>query len=319
MKKNLSLFYVLLTTGAITYILINPFESAYHCSYAVKLCLVSLIPSLFMFMVLSRILASFSAQGIFKNKTTAFLSRTLQLPECLIPTCIFGLFSGAPSGAFAIADIYKKGLCTKSEAERAGILSNNCSAAFILGFAGGQFENRYIGIFILVANILATISVYFLLFNENDTSGKSIIENNKTNGSFTDIITGSISDSVTAVINMCGYVLFFYTLSAILCDKVTYLMPFPNLSEGVVSATKAIVSICLELTSGVLSSSATETRLSIILTASSCAFCGLSVILQVKSIFSKLGLSVKPYLLSRFLCSLLCPIYTLILMLFSPR
>ena len=319
MKKNLSVFYVLPTIGATIYILLNPFEVAYHCSYAVKLCSGSLVPSLFIFMVLSRILASFSAQGVFQNKAIVFLSRVLHLPQCLIPVCIFGLFSGAPSGAFAIADIYKKGLCTKSQAERASVLSNNCSAAFILGFAGGQFDNRCIGVFIFLANILATISVYFLLFNDKETSPKNTTENHKRYDSFTDTITGSISDSIPAVINMCGYVLFFYTLSGILCSNVANLSPISHASESVIYITKAIICLCLELTSAVLSASVTESNFAIILTASSCAFCGLSIILQLKSVFSKLGLSAKPYLLSRFLCSLLCPIYTLIMILLSPR
>ena len=307
----------LTTIAVIIYILMNPVETAYYCSYAVKLCINSLIPSLFIFMVLSRILSALTAKGVFDCRFTEAVSRLLHLPVCLIPVCIFGLFSGAPSGAFAISDLYKKGLCSKAEAERACVLSNNCSAAFILGFAGSFFDSRYTSFCILISNILASVTVYLLLFNSRDITKHGIYRTDCSEGIFS-LVTRSISDAASAVTGLCGYVLFFSTLSGILSHKAGLISSFLNLTPSAVLTVKTAVSGFMEITSGIMNASEISGNAATVLTASVCAFCGLSVIMQVNGILTKCGLSVKPYLLSRFLCSMLCPIYTLILLFISP-
>ena len=306
-----TLFFIIILVCAI-FALLNPYETAFYCSNALKMCTSSLIPSLFIYMVLSRILSYSSSEGFILSKITSFISRILGLSEVLVPTCIFGLFCGAPSGAFAVSRLYSDGLCTKDEAEAACTLCNNCSAAFILGFAASVTGSTAFSYYILISNILASFTVYMLVFR------KTRLDNKKTKTvcrekSISALITGSIVSSFEAVLRLCAFVLFFYTASFIISQRLSDILSCFDMPQQAVNAARAIICSLFEMTSGIMTAGQVGGLEAVMITAFAVSFTGLSVIFQVKSVLSKQGLSSKPFIMSRLLCALLCPIYTLIL------
>ncbi len=309
MKKSSSVSYIFFTFAVIclAFTLTFPYEVAYYCSNALKLCGTSLIPSLFIFMVLSKILSHLSAQGIFSSSISRFLSRLLNLPDCLIPICILGLFGGAPSGAFAIANLYKNGLCTKSQAENACVLANNCSAAFILGVTSAVLGSKTIAVYILIANIISTVSVYFIFFKKNCTH---YIEKQSTgkNEKLSYIITESITSSAENIVKLCGFVIFFYTFSCIVSQRTATLLSSMNISSELSDFIKSIICSLLELTSGVLSIGNISGQKAILLCTMCISFTGLSIIFQVNSILDKHALSSTPFIFSRIFCAVLSPV-----------
>lgn len=310
-NKFLISTFLIFTVLGVVFILTNPYETAFYCSNALKMCATSLIPSLFIYMVLSKIISEASAHLTFSNRFTYLISDLSGLPESLIPSCIFGLFGGAPSGAFAIGNIYSKGLCSKKEAERAAVLSNNCSSSFILGVAGSVTGSFGTAALILISNILTSITVYVLFFRiktkETLTAHKPSKELR-----ISQIITESISASSEAVLRLCGYVLFFFTFSSILSDRLSLILSDFGASAPTLQVAKSIVSSLFEMTCGVMNAGNIQGIESIFIISFCVSFTGLSVIFQVKNILSGYGISSTPYFISRCLCGIICPIYTLI-------
>lgn len=309
MKKNLCVSYIFFAFTVIcsVFSLAFPYEVAYYCSNALKMCGTSLIPSLFTFMVLSKILSHLSAQGTFNSSLSRFLARLLNLPDCLIPICLLGLIGGAPSGAFAIGGLYKKGLCTKSQAEKACVLANNCSAAFILGVISAVLGSKTIAVYILITNIISTVTVYFIFFRR---SGTHQIEKQSTakKEKLSHIITESITSSAESIIKLCGFVIFFYTFSCIISQRTTILLLEIGVSGELTDLIKSVICSLLELTSGVLSIGNISVQNAMLLCSMCVSFTGLSIIFQVKSVLDNHTLSAAPFIQSRFLCAVLSPV-----------
>ena len=300
------------TATLMLYALTIPYETAYYCSAALKMCITSLMPSLFIYIVLSKIVAISCRGIIYEGKFSKALSKILNLPEILIPIVFFGFIGASPSGAFAVEEVYNSKLCGKRDAEKAIILSNNCSAAFILGVVGSVTHSSEITFYILISNILATITVYLLFFKgkRNVFKTDTTITTHKVKIDISKCITDSISSSAEAVIRLCGYVMFFYTISCVFSQRIAFLLENISLSKENVIIFKSIICSIFEMTTGVMNSCLITGTKGIMLLSGCVAFTGLSVILQVKGVVSKYGLSVKGFVLSKILCAFLCPVYT---------
>ena len=317
-KKTTSFSMLCLIVISIIYTLFNPYRISFHAQSAIKLCATALVPTLFIFMVFSRMLSHLCTANIFGGKIISFLSALLKLPPCLIPICISGLFCGAPAGAFAICRMYDEGIITKKEAERACIFANNCSAAFILGFISALLGSKPKSVYIFISNIAATVFVYMIFFRGDNDKSKTKTERRYSPKPFSESLTESISSSVTATVTLCGYVIFFYTLTQVICQE---LMPFLH---GLTSSDEKIgfinAAICsfFEISSGVMRISSLKGSEAVVLCAGAAGFTGLSMVFQVKGILGKSRLSAKNYFFSKCLCAFVSPIFTVLLMFLSP-
>lgn len=319
MKRQISKYFMFcFITLVITYILLNPYSIAFHAHKAIRMCATSLVPTLFIFMVFSKMLSYLCTTFPPSNKFILFISRLLGLPPILIPVCLSGLICGAPSGAFAICRMHDEGYCTKEQAKRACIFSNNCSAAFILGFVSSVLGSLHTSLLILISSISATIIVYMIFFRNAATEENVHTMQIRKNTGIYDIFTESISSSVTATVTLCGYVIFFYTFTQVLCER---LMPFFHsigISQGQTEFIHAATSSFLEISSGVLRIGVLDWVEKIVLCAGAVSFTGLSMILQVTGLLVKSKIPTKEYFFSKFLCALVSPILIILLMLIFP-
>lgn len=317
-KKITSVLTFFFITAALSYILLNPYATAYYAQSAIKMCASSLVPTLFVFMVFSRMLSHLCTAGFLKGKAVDFLSRLFNLPPCLIPICISGLFCGAPSGAFAICRLYEKGFCTKSQALKACILANNCSAAFILGFVSSLLDSKGACFYIFISNIATTLTVYMIFFRSSKENDAFIAVNGYEKENISEILTESISSSVTATVTLCGYVIFFYTFTQLMCDRLTpFFASTPALQEHS-DFLNAAISSFFEISSGVLRIDNLYGTEAVVLCAGAVAFTGLSMIFQVSGILLKSKISSRSFFFSKCICAFVSPIFVIILMLLSP-
>ena len=311
-NRDLPIFFLLLF--CITYVLTNPVGTAYRVQSGIKMCIHSVVPSLFIFMVFSRILAQLTSRQNSYSKITLFFSKVLLLPPSLIPICISGLFCSAPSGAFGICSLYEKGLCTKEEAERAAVFANNCSSAFILGFISSFIGCKTAAVYIAVSNILTTISVYMIFLRDKNTYISRQNTSHIKKISLSEIISDSISSSASSTVTLCGYVVFFYVLSSTIIDNLTPVINNYAHSDAI----KAITASFFEIGSGTILVKNLSSPEAYILCSASVAFTGISMILQVTCLLNKCGISSAKYFISKVLCAIISPIYMIIIMLLSP-
>ncbi|MDD4124673.1 MAG: hypothetical protein PHW77_02930 [Eubacteriales bacterium] len=117
------------------YLLIRPSEVGKSVESGISFCIRVIIPSLFVFLVLSR---------MFMGGVLSVFGKSL--PITLI---IGGILCGFPVGAKIVRQLYEKNLLTKKQSEVLVSCSDNASASFIISFAG--------------ANILGSVKAGFLL------------------------------------------------------------------------------------------------------------------------------------------------------------
>lgn len=312
-RKIKPMIVFLIICLSLVYTLSSPFQTAYHAKKAVEMCISSLVPSLFIFMVLSRMLSHLCSSCLSDMKFIRGLSQIFNLPPSLIPMCIAGMFCGAPSGAFGISRIYGEGGCSKDEAERACILANNCSAAFILSFISSVLGSRTAGLYILISNIFATVFVYMIFFRNEKMEYTSQYTKSKPEN-FGNMVTESISSSITATVTMCGFVIFFYTLSNILCDNISGIT-----GKEAPLFLNAVISSLLEISTGILHVGNLEGTRSVVMAASAAAFMGISMLLQTGEIMRKHKISTGNFYISKILCAIVSPVIAVMIMLISPE
>lgn len=304
---------------AVIYSLSFPFEITHYISVALKLCATSVIPSLFMFMVLSGIMAHTLKSIPIRGKVSLFLSRTFGLPTTVLPICLLGLFCGAPSGTLGICELYSSGMCSKDEAERAIIISNNCSAAFILSIVSSALASTFGAVIILFSNIITTVIIYLLVFKSSKTVTQSVKKQPPKIHGISNLITSSITSSAQTMLMLCGHIVFFYCISAVISEKLCRIALLITQNHSTAGFVKAAASSLFEVTTGVLTSASLSENLRFVMISAGVAFCGLSIIFQVISIASKYKLSCARFIYSKILCSLLSPLITLLLLFIIPK
>ncbi len=257
----------------------------YIITDALRLCAETLIPSIFPFMVLTDLLISCGFDGMVKSLIKRPFEALFHLNANLASAYILGIVSGYPQGAYAIAEIYEKGGCTKDEAERALAFCNNTGPAFMIGAVGSLFGDMKLGWSLFFLQMGVTL-LYGILSRPKTLSPCAEIENNN-NVSF-DVIPKAVTSSVIPMLNVCGFVVIF----AVLCSWVS-LLP---VNTGI----KAFVYSILEISNSVRFISKNP---SLPLLAFSLLWSGVCVHMQTASVVAG-RFSMKRYYIAKIIQSL---------------
>ncbi len=308
MRKILDGFCILCFLGVCISSFIFAKALSRYTLQALKLCAQVLVPSLFPFLVFSRIGLATGFSRRVGNALSPVLSPLFGVRRELCGELLIGLFGGFPNGAFAAGEAYRSGLCTKSEAEYLSAIANNASFGFVVTTVGLYALGSLKAGFLLGTAECVTIVLQAHLLRlwfsvKKGTTGVCT----PTSGSIIAAICTGVRGSVEGMLSIGGYVIVFYTLSA-LCSR--------GFSENALlyGLTKGLC----ELSSGVMSCAELAFPQNYLLCAALLGFSGVCVWLQVADICQKHGLSVKPFLFTRFAGMVLFPAVTALLLLCLP-
>ena len=283
-----------------------PTYSLTSAKEALRLCFENIIPSLFPFFVLSQLLINTGFAKAAGKLISPIIRPLFKVSGTGGVAFLIGLISGYPSGAKSVSDLYKSGNLDKADAERLLPFCNNSGPLFIIGAVGlGMLKNQHTGLMLYIVHILSAIIAGFisgLLHGKNkiNTTNRhnqvSVLYNN-----FGAIFSESVKNSVISILNVCGFIVFFLSVTA----PISALLP-QGLAGGIL---KGIT----EVTGGIsaISQSASSTS-SLPLISFLLGFGGFCVSLQVMGIAKGESLSMKYYLpykilqgiISFLLCSL---------------
>ena len=318
MKDSIKvLIFPLCAVFFMVFCITHPLECSFYTKSALDICATTLIPSLFATILLTKLICK-TLDLPQNNKIAVSLSKFLGIPPCLLFVFIMGLFSGFPTGAVGVCDIYEKNLCSKAAAERAIALSNNCSFAFLISFAGAVLcKDIRIGVILAASQTLSVIVTSQLLkFTSKSTYCQSA-------GKFpfykkeplVKVFCASIKDTCTALLSMTGFVVFFCLFTNVLTDRFLILAGvFPNISETL-NYIKFLISCIFEMTSAVFCAGDFEFPKNVVLISFATSLSGLSVLFQVKSICLEKGLCAKEFVFSHVCCAFLSAMFTILLLL----
>lgn len=271
------------------------------------LCAENIIPTLFPFFVLS----CFSIKTGFAKIAGKFLSPFMRLlfnvsGEGGVAFCI-GIISGYPTGAKAVCDLYKSGDIKKQEAERLLAYCNNSGPLFVIGAVGaGMLRNASLGIFLYIIHIISAILTGIVMRFSADKSNHTNKKNHHTQAKTISIGTAfseSIKESVTSILYVCGFVVFFGAISS----QILHFLGNNTLGS--------ILKGILEVTTGI-SSTITDCSFSVGMPIISAllGLGGLCVFLQVMGIANESGLSLKPYVFGKIHQSIISLILCVVLL-----
>lgn len=239
------------------------------------MCYNSVIPSLFPFLVLSEFLIS-------------VLSTTKINPTVYLFIC--GLLTGFPNGTKGVCKLYSKNKISKESAVKLLYCTANASPAYIVSFIGMCIlGSKSIGYIILISQFICSImcAIGFGAFKKSIKTYPGIIN-------LTETACNSITGSVSACLNICGYIIFF----GIFADIISKLICSNSILIGILEITRGVSLINLNNSN------------SIILISFLVGFSGLSIIMQCINYVVKYNLPIKPIIISKFIYSFLMPAIT---------
>ncbi len=209
-------------------------ETSQVAKNAIYLCLDIVIPSLFPFFVLSRIIIPYISRLPCPGFLKGFLERVFHLPYYTIFVIVLGFMSGYPSGAKMTRDMLDQQLLNSRRASKLLPMANNCSPLFIIGTIGtGLFKSIKLGVFLLLIHWISGIIAALITGKLADSFDSGRKENNNTNkkrigynqeykkrdmkpASLSTLFTASIEEAAILCIKVSGYIVFFAVISELL-------------------------------------------------------------------------------------------------------
>lgn len=293
-------------------LLLFPTESMAAAKTGLTLCYNVIIPSLFPFFVLSSLVVELGLSGYLGRALERVMRPLFNVPGSCASALALGFVGGYPVGARTAINLYEKGSCTKSEAERMLAFCNNSGPAFILGVVGaGVFANSRIGVTLYLAHVAASICVgiIFRFYHKNSKEERASSSSHRIEAThFTTAFVTSMKNALSSTLNICAFVVFFTVvlrllflsgiMSSIAGVLVAIFSPIGFTREW---AARLLTGI-LEISSGVWSLSGDGSlsgRMS--MAAFILGWAGLSVHCQVLSFLGSSGLSPRSYIAGKAL------------------
>ena len=278
-------------------ILLFPSLAIDYMNRGMKLCVTTVIPSLFPFMVASELIVMTGAVRPFGRLLGAPARLLFGISGEGASAFVLGTVCGFPIGTRAAVSMYKRGSITHGELSRLVCFSNNPSSAFVISAVGATlFGSRQFGSALYFITILSSIIVGILqniIIGKRDKGG-SVEPISAENGEKKGIgeFSAAVSSSAQAMLSVCAFVVFFSAFTGTLGVLLT--------GFGTSEMTRALFFSLFELTGGVAAAAGVEPlSVAVVLAAFAVGWSGLSVHLQMIGICDGIQIPLRRYFLAK--------------------
>jgi len=175
----------------------------------IDLCIKTVIPSLFPFILLSVLLTS-TISGISLPFLRP-LSKFCGMPEGTEAILITGFLGGYPTGAQAVSSAYLSGQIPEEDAHRMLSFCNNAGPAFLFGMVASMFPDRKAAYLLWMIHIVSALLTAALLPKAKPKLTKSVSPKAPS-------IAGAMRIAIQVMAAVCGWVILFRVIIAFL-DK----------------------------------------------------------------------------------------------------
>ena len=309
-KNGRFLLWAVLLCSAFAGLLRWPAEAAQAVRDSLSLCAGTILPALFPFFVLSTLVVGSGLAARLGRPLERCMKALFRVNGACAAALVLGLIGGYPVGARTTAELYRTGRCSASEARRLLGFCNNAGPSFLIGVVGvGIFQSTKLGLLLECIHIFSALLIGLLCRFVPDTQSahekaaeplspaRSI--------SAAALLPRAVQQSVSALLNVCGFIVLFGVLLKLLncCGLLrmaaqmlsALLLPF-GVSEQWCTP---LLGGMLELCSGV--AALPIGAASIPMAAFLLGWGGLSVHCQTMSVLEGSGLSIRPCLIGKLL------------------
>lgn len=259
---------------AMVALILDSHEALLSAREGVMLCIQTVIPALFPFLVLSGLLLEGSAELPFLRP----LGRLCRVPEGAEGLLIPAFLGGYPVGAQSVGEACRGGQLGKEEAEHMMAYCNNCGPAFLFGMASSLFPEKWmpwalwgihVGSAVMVARIFPAASGTYSPLPRREKKS----------------LSDSLMTAVRVMGMICGWVVIFRVLIGFLKRWFLWLLP---------AEIQVLIMGLLELTNGCCALNLVEpVALRFLFCSVMLSLGGLCVAMQTVSVTK--GLSLRYY------------------------
>ena len=299
------------------------------------------LPALLPFFIMSQVLVALGIVQFLGVLLEPVMRPVFRLPGTGAFVLAVGYTSGAPISAIVTADLRKKHLLTRNEAERIICFTNNASPLFMFGAVGvGMFKSPEIGVIIAASHYLANIFLgvclrfwapknYGMHHNSQGLSFKvafkalieSQMSNKKTLG---EILGDAIRNSLQNLAQIGGFIILFSVIIELLTifnviSLISVLLTF-SLSPLMLDSqlAKGIASGFVEMTIGskLIAESSSPLHLKVAAICLILGWSGLSIHAQAISMLATTDIRFYPFVVARVLHGIISA--AIALLIFNP-
>ncbi len=272
LKRNQCIKSVIYS-AAMLLLILDAKQAVSAAAEGTKICLYTLLPSVFPFIFISILLNS--SLSNMKFSVLKPIGKAFRLPGKAENLLLSGFLGGYPVGAQSITDAWKNGTISKSQAHRLLSFCSNAGPAFIFGFVANGFSNRYIPWIIWLIHILSALIVAQCLPYKKENTSESIMHPSIN-------LTTALNRTILVMAQICGWVIIFRVIIGFINKWIKRLLS-PSVSIW--------VSGLLELTNGCIAAEAIQAEgLRFVLICTFISLGGLCVLAQTMSVTTGLGI-----------------------------
>ena len=246
----------------------------------IRFCVTVIAPSLFIYIVLSKLILGSAAAGWFAKPSQALFLLAL------------GFLCGFPTGAVLARELYDRGGVSAKRASYICAYANNPSLSFVLGFAGerafpGSGAGWKFSLLIIASSLLNMLVLRAVFFTAEERAelSKPLALGRSESKSLVD----AVSESADTMIRVCAMITVFACVGTLL-----------NELAGISGLPAALLSGFLEFSGGIALCAELPGVAGPVLAAALLGWAGLSVQMQVRAVAGELLLT-RMFLCARVL------------------
>lgn len=289
MKQRVSALLLLASMG---WLLTVSDQAAEAVRQGLALCAGSVIPALFPFLVLSSLFVETGGAAVLGQRLQEAAGRLLGCSGQGVSVFFLGILGGYPVGGRLVGQLLRAGQLDRQEAEHLLCFCNNAGPAFILGIVGlGQFGSVGTGVWLYLIHTAAA-ALTGLLLRPKEQVRSPVRHRTSPARLLPEALVDAIAGAGGTMVQICAFVVFFFTLLQLLCAATGVSHP--------------LVWGSIELTQGILQ--LPPDRSGFIMAAALLGWGGLSVHCQTAAVLRGTGLVLGRYLRAKALHALLAAV-----------
>ncbi len=249
------------------------------------------LPPLFPYMVISRLMVSFDLLAPFGHWMR--LNRLFRMPSCAASVVLTGLLCGFPVGAAGACTLHEQGRISDRAAGRLTALSSNAGPAFVFGTVAALWNSRQYGVFLWTVQTLSAVLIACIaarLCREEKMPHEEIAR--PAAGSFSEEMCRAVSESASACLCVCAYIVFFRVTAVLLSRLIPAMAP--------------VFSVLFEFSTGCADGASMGGSAGIFMTGFAVGSAGLSVMMQNYNFIGRRGIPAKMLWITKGIQGFVC-------------
>lgn len=296
-RKDKLISLLFLSTTAALFILLLLFPTYFKESTRATLYMLinSVIPSLFSFIVISKIIVSSGLVYLVSKIISRPFTAITGLPPSASGVFLMSFLTSYPTGAVGAVDLYREGELTHDEAQSLIAVCNNTGPALpVMIIAAG----KPYGWWLYIIHILSAVITAFVMKKDHPKYEWDGYREYKS--SYIKVLTSSVKETLTVTALLCAYVVFF----SFVTDALSLLSVSPALFSF------------LEIVSG-SAMLTVSTPISFVILASALSFGGICIHMQTSAVCAPYGFSMKPHFKAKVLAGIISALFACVYVIIS--